>query len=168
VGPLSEGQTYRARPFRWDVRETLSGAVRINFTYVITGQRAYDGAWVDTDQNPEIEGDIWIMGKDQNIRQDAVEKLVQALGWNRSWGQLDGSEPWEPKECEITTELDKWKDRNRIRVGRINPLDLPPGAQPMSDENRARLRTKFLNAMTKPPPPKDDGKGPLAGSDIPF
>lgn len=174
MAQLEDGQHYQAIPIRWEAVESkTSAAFGIRFTFIATHYAGTNGQWIELGPPlPQIEGTQWIMDKQGEARHDVIENLKIATAWDgatdKGFSQLAGDEVWEATPCEIVVGKETYKNKDRLRVEWVNPLNVKPGAKPISEANKARLRSKFLNAVTKPPKPTDDGKGPLAGGEIPF
>ncbi len=74
----------------------------------------------------QIEGSLWVIGKDGSLNDRKARSLVQSVGWNGNFESIeDGS--WQPTRCQVTTELNDYKGEERLQIGFVNDWDRVPG-----------------------------------------
>lgn len=154
----------------------------------------YDGAWCDySEHGLEVEGNVWIIGADGELKEKAVQRLVNNAGWDGVLATIQGK-TWEPTPVAVTVQREEYDGTVRYRIAFVNPYGNEPrgGGMKVLDESKvkslesrfgAKLRAIVGNAKrTTPPPagskpaaPKKPTKEPVAaaangdgGDGIPF
>ena len=112
-----------------------------------------DGVWM-------VDGTVWIIDKVGDRREDVIESLMIATGWDGTMEQLLGetNPKWKPLDVEVVVKKEMYKEVERHRIAFIEPITTGPGAIPISNSVASKLKEKF--AKKKP--------NDLADEEIPF
>lgn len=165
---IKEG-SYRIKIVNYSLREAKSGAVGITLHAVITHEPGPDGEWEECDPG-EVEGTVWVIKKDGDANDRAVESLMNHAGWDGNL-QSVSMRTWQPTPCSCTTKREEYQGTVSYKIAFINGFDNSP---PMSTTRAAELQAKYGEKLRRlggaatpkegvplaPPPPTD--------ADIPF
>lgn len=179
---------FRVVPREWRVRTTESSAsVAVSFDFGIDAQWNGQG-WDDWSgyELHTVYGDWWVIKKDRNINQGAVEQLANSLGWNGSLDSVNGQPP--QVFVQVTVKAETYEDKTRYKAGWMNPGDFTPGPVGAPPAEVAKLQLQFGSLLRaaasgaakaaklvpaperkteKPPPPGDaDMAGPGGGGGV--
>lgn len=134
---------FKAKPFAWFVRNSeQSQSVSISIEFVILEQ--LDGTeWADWSQYEEhsIIGDFWVVKKDGSINVNAVENLVEAVGWDCNLTSVAGPAP--DVVVQITVQEEEYRGNTRLKVAWLNPGDFTPRPQSAAPEQVQQLQSRF-------------------------
>ena len=132
-----EGQ-FRAKIVSYSLKEAASGAVGIHVKCLLTAEPGPSGGWSDCD-HMEADGDIWIIKKDGDTNDRAVESLINHAGWD---GNLEtiANQGWTPKPCSVTTQRNEYNGEVTYKIGFINAYDSKPQ---MGKDRAAELQRKY-------------------------
>lgn len=115
----------------------------------------------------DVEGDVWIIGKEGKLIENNVKSICEHLGWNGDLVSIN-DRSWEPKPFGFTTQADEYNGRVRYKLNFINSFDFSPSggaktiepdmAKSLNQQYGAQLRA-LAGSASKPkapssPPPK--------------
>jgi hypothetical protein len=123
---LHQSGIFKASPQSWDVRTAQSGAVAINMGFLIAFELENDdwASWADFDQHMTY-GDWWIIKKDGTINQQAVDQLVECLGWNGDLNSIVGPPPASLVQISVKEEM--YKGEPQYKAAWMNPENYEGG-----------------------------------------
>lgn len=140
-----------------------SGAVAVAIKFKIT-DKLEGNDWQDwSAYSYETWARLWIIGKDGNVNEKAIQTLRDILGWD---GDLDsvGAERWQLPACQVNVKADTYDGKTKYKAEWINPIDYVPDSRPKSappetvqslkNQFGAQIRACFGNrplANTAPP-----------------
>jgi hypothetical protein len=129
------------------IREPKEGsqALAVSLAIDVEAMRdqAAEGGWTDWRPYQCVAfGDFWIIKKDGNTNDMAVEQLTR-IGWDGDLTKFDG-ETWKGTPCQFTTVADTYKDETRYKVQFLNAYDYAGGSPAGLDTARLRqLEQKY-------------------------
>lgn len=159
---------FKAKPFDWSIQpsdKTKSVAVSIGFLIL---SQYEDGEWISwEDYEPHVtRGWFYIIGKDGNLNQTAVDQLVKSLDW---YGDLKAIKNGLPPDVvvQINVKANEYNGKTTFKAGWMNPENFVPEAFGASDDEVSGLTAQFGSLLraaasvarpktpaTKPAPPK--------------
>ena len=171
---LAQTGIFKAQVLSWGVRKANSGAIAVNFEFLIRSELENDtwASWDDFDQHT-VYGDWWVVKKDGTINQGAVDQLVQVLGWNGDLNSIIGDPP--ALIVQIAVKDEEYDGKTRYKAAWMNPEDYQPAgvgeapAEVQVIQNRfggllraaaAASAQKQGQAPTAPPPAAAAPRGP--------
>lgn len=166
--------TYRAFPIAWTLEKKESGAVAIAFKFALHQE------WHGKDQGWSVEwapgywttNRTWIVKKDGELNQSAVDNLGKCGLWDGDFDKIAGPVPSVFVLVDIGCET--YENKTRYRADWINPnADEPKprgGFTPTDPNVLAQLRARFQSATraiaggapagTAPAPPATPAPAP--------
>jgi hypothetical protein len=135
---------FKARPFNWSVEpSTSSKAVAISIGLLIEAQYE-NGEWISwSEYEPhQVRGWWYVIGKNGQVNQTAVDQLAKSLGWN---GDLKGISNSSPPDVlvQITVQTNTYNEKTTYKAGWMNPGDFVPEFGGASEEDVAKLSVQF-------------------------
>lgn len=168
---LEKEGIFKAIPFSWDVRHTVSGSVSINFGFII--QSELNHATGDFDSWEEYGvyrtwGDWWVIKKDGKPNVAAIEQLARCLGWDGELNAVIGDPP--KRVVQIKVVADEYQGRVSYKAQWMNPEDYKPeggGLEGAATEDQRRdLSNRFgglLRAAAAAAKKSEDKKSSATG-----
>ena len=158
---------FKARPFNWSIEpSTSSKAVAISVGLLIEAQYE-NGEWISwSEYEPhQVRGWWYVIGKNGQVNQTAVEQLTKSLGWN---GDLKGISNSSPPDVvvQITVQTNVYNEKTSFKAGWMNPGDFVPEFGGASEEDVTKLSVQFGSllraaaASVAKAGPKPAGKAP--------
>jgi hypothetical protein len=145
-----------------------------------------------SDYGMEAEGDVWIVKKNGELNQPAIESLMKWAGWDGNLESIANS-TWQPNPVQVSVKKDDYKGSVRYKIAFVNDFDRTPGQlSNVTPDKLAALQTRFgsqLRAIagntkrnngstqarpaTPPPPAARPTPPPVSapfggGGDVPF
>jgi hypothetical protein len=170
---------FKVKPFDWSIQpsdKTKSVAVSIGFLIL---SQYEDGEWISwEDYEPHVtRGWFYIIGKDGNLNQTAVDQLVKSLDW---YGDLKAIKNGPPPDVvvQVTVKPNVYHEKTTFKAEWMNPENFVPGAFGASDDEVNGLTAQFGSLLraaasaakpkipaAKPAPPKKSAppKAPPVG-----
>jgi len=117
--PLNQPGIFKAIPISWDLFSSqTSKSKAIDIEYRILAKME-NGEWIDWSQyEATVSGREWIIKKNGQVNENAVQGLMKALGW--VWDADDFKKGPPQVECQIDVELDEYT--KRYKVAWLNPF----------------------------------------------
>lgn len=144
---LEDEGVYRAFPIAWTVEEKESGAVSIAFEFGIRSKwHGKEAGWsVDWAPGYFTTNRTWVVKKNGDLNQTAVDNLGKCKLWNGDWDALAGPPP--NVFVLVTVGAETYEGKLRYRADWINPdADEPTargGFAPADPNVLATLRSRF-------------------------
>lgn len=142
------------------VKQFTSGAVGLSLVVSLDQQQSGNG-WADwSEYQMDAEGTIFIVLKDGNPNDRAVESLRDTFAWDGDIRKLDGRLVGMP--LQFTTQSDVYKGQERFKIGFINHVDSTGlGTQAADEATLTVLQNQYgpklaqiAKSKPMPPPPK--------------
>ncbi|WP_413936937.1 hypothetical protein [Nitrospira sp. BLG_1] len=91
------------------------------------------------------EGTVWFIKANGDKREDVIENLRLATGWDGTMEQLLGETetPWVPLDVEITVKKEVYKEQERYKIAFVNAITEGPGAVPVGKTTAEKLKERF-------------------------
>jgi len=143
VRNLDRTGIFKAVPKSWGIKTPEgSASVAVSIRFTITAQLE-DRVWTDWTGFEEhtVYGDFWIVGKNGNVRPEAVEELVAALGWNGDLRSVKGSPP--RVLVQITVKSEENNGTTYFKAAWIKPGDYSPHPGAAKAEDVAGLQARY-------------------------
>lgn len=144
VGVDREG-TFKGTIIENGLKAFDSGAVAFTFAVRLTAlwDSAAEKWWPWEQYNQGCEGDIWLVNKAQKLLDTNVKALAKAIGWNGDFAVL-GTPNAQFPDVQVVIKNDEYKDKQRLRVQFINPLNSTPGGMGLADDQAIQsLKARF-------------------------
>lgn len=179
--PVDREGNFRVEITDYGMREAKAPSKSVGVTLKCRLLEIYDfdseqwHAWAEYDQ--EADGAIWIVGKDGDLNDKAVESLVVNAGWD---GTIESivEKTWKPTACQITTSENVYNGKTTFQIGFVNHYDSKPGGMgAVSSEKAKQLSQKYGSSLRavvgtmqtnssaapkgKPPAPKPKAPQPV-------
>jgi hypothetical protein len=130
---------FKCRPTSWGVKEAESGAVAIAFGFVVV--EAKDGdkweSWAEFEEH-YFYGDWWIVKKDGTINDNAVQQLVECLGWSGNIGSVTGNPP--ERIVQVQVKPDVYNGVTRYKGSWMYPEDHTGGSGGVESADPAKVK----------------------------
>lgn len=126
---LDRAGIFKAKPIKWTLFKSDSGAVAINIEFKVTAQLVNHEweSWAEYDAT--VWGAYWVVKKDQTINTQTVEQLARSIGWNGDLRAL--STPVRSDiEVQITVKEDEYDGKTQYKAGWLNPGNYEPIDKP--------------------------------------
>jgi hypothetical protein len=148
--PVDREGTWRVEITEYGLFEADSGAVAVSMKcHALEYYDTDTKQWTEWTQygNYEIEGNIWIFKKKSELNERTAKSLMQNAGWNGDIETIVNGE-WQPKQCQVTSELDTYQGNERMRIGFLNHWDHVSGNIGNIDAAKAKqLQKKHGGAL---------------------
>ena len=167
---LSQEGIFKVQPMSWDIRTANSGAVAINFGFIVR-EELEDGIWASWDGFDQhiVYGDWWVVKRDGKINQGAVDQLVDSLGWDGNLNAVIGPPPERIVQVSVKGEV--YEGVTRYKAQWMNPEDYAgkPGGGGATEQEAQQLQNRFGSllkaaaAVSRQGAPKEAKAKPASG-----
>lgn len=134
--PLAQAGIFKVRPFQWSVVQSeRSQSVGIAIGFIV--DYGLDGeewvSWKESDIHV-VYGTWWVIGREGNVNQTAVDQLRDAIGWDGNLTKVAGDPP--EAEVQVTVKEESYekdgKTKTSFKATWMNPGDFKP--QPFGED----------------------------------
>lgn len=137
--------TFKATIIENGIKAFDSGAVAFTFSVRLTAlwDSAAEKWWPWEQYNQGCDGDIWLVNKQQKLLDLNVKSLAKALNWNGDFTVL-GTPNAQFPDVQVVIKNDEYKDKTRLRVQFLNPVNSTPGGMGLADDTAINaLKARF-------------------------
>jgi hypothetical protein len=132
---------FRCKITDYGLEEAESGSVAVKFLAHLTEHWDDDAkSWTPwAEYEMEAPGQSWIIKKDGNANDKAVESLMKCCGWDGSLASIV-NKTWEPTTFQGEVKSDTYKEETRYRIEWLAPFGAVPGAGTMNSVDPTKLK----------------------------
>jgi hypothetical protein len=129
--PLKQEGTFRAVPLTWGLTEKGgdSRSVGVGIEFLVDYKwNAETEQWEDWRAgNFAITGYFYVVGKEGNLNDMAINQLRKSLGWDSGLEELVAeTAPWNDRPVNITCAFEEYNGKSSLKVKWLNPPDDSP------------------------------------------
>lgn len=140
---LDRPGVFKAQPVNWEVspsRDSQSVAIKIQLSILAQWDGSEWQSWADYEEH-FVTGWWYVIGKNGQVNQTAVDQLVESLRWN---GDVDNLRRDPPKAVvQVTVKEDTYNSKTTYKASWMTPEGVIPGAPSASPEDVAAVKTRY-------------------------
>ncbi len=103
-------------------------------------------SWGKYDDNPEVSGIVWLIGKNGKLNDSQSQRLMDYAGWNGDFDAfVDGS--WKPTAVQVQAEISDFQGKQQCRIAWINQYDSIPGNATLNANAAKQLNAQYSSQL---------------------